>query len=108
MAIPIKYNIRNLFVRKVSTTMTLFSIALVVAVFLALMSLAAGMSRTFTASGDPRNVIVLRKSATSETSSAVTKAEYQVVRYVRGADSGSTGKPLVSAELLILLNIPRR
>jgi putative ABC transport system permease protein len=108
MAIPIKYNIRNLFVRKVSTTMTLFSIALVVAVFLALMSLAAGMSRTFTASGDARNVIILRKSATSETSSAVTKAEYQVVRYVRGVDPGSTGKPLISAELLILLNIPRR
>ncbi|PYV13006.1 MAG: ABC transporter permease [Acidobacteria bacterium] len=108
MAIPIKYNIRNLFVRKVSTTMTLFSIALVVAVFLALMSLAAGMSATFTSSGDPSNVIVLRKSAVSETNSAVTKAEYQVVRYLAGIDNGSSGTPLVSPELIILLNIPRR
>ena len=108
MAIPIKYNLRNLFVRKVSTMMTLFSIALVVAVFLALMSLATGMSRTFTASGDPRNVIVLRKSAVSETNSAVTKAEYQVVRYLAGIDNGSSGAPLVSPELIILLNIPRR
>src|SRR5262245_20314698 len=108
MAIPIKYNIRNLFVRRVSTTMTLFSIALVVAVFLALMSLAQGMSKTFVASGDERNVEVLRKSSQTETNSAVTKAEYQILRYLPGIDSGAGGQPLVSPELIILLNIARR
>ena len=34
MAIPLKYNLRNLFVRKVSTGMTVFVVCLVVTVFL--------------------------------------------------------------------------
>ena len=36
MAIPLKYNLRNLFVRRISTTMTVLSIGLVVGVFVAL------------------------------------------------------------------------
>ena len=108
MAIPVKYNIRNLFVRKVSTTMTIFSIGLVVAVFLALMSLSAGIDRTFTASGETRNVLVIRKSSQVEGSSAVTKDEYQVVRYYSGIDPGASGQPLISPEAIVLLNVPRR
>jgi len=108
MAIPLKYNIRNLFVRKVSTTMTVFSIGLVVAVFLALMALAAGLEKTFTSSGDPRNLLVLRKSSQSEGSSVVTKVEYQVLRYLPGIDMGANGQPLVSPEEIVLLNILRR
>src|SRR5262245_45353050 len=88
--------------------MTLLSIALVVAVFVALMSLATGMSKTFTSSGDPRNVIVLRKSAQTETNSAVTKEEFQVIRYLPGIDPGASGQPLVAPELIILVNLPRR
>ena len=52
--------------------MTVFSIALVVAVFTALMALATGLDKTFTSSGDPRNVLVIRKSAQVETNSTVT------------------------------------
>ena len=108
MAIPIKYNLRNLFVRKISTTMTVFSIGLVVAVFLALMALATGIDKTFTSSGDPRNLLVLRKSAQVEGNSAVTKEEYQIVRYFPGIDQGANGQPLASPEVIVLLNIPRR
>lgn len=108
MAIPLKYNIRNLFVRKITTTMTVFSIGLVVAVFLALMALAAGLDKTFTSSGDPRNLLALRKSSQSEGSSVVTKEEYQILRYLPGIDTGANGQPLVSAEEIVLLNIRRR
>jgi hypothetical protein len=34
LSIPLKYNIRNLFVRRVTTTLTVLGIGLVVAVFL--------------------------------------------------------------------------
>lgn len=108
MAIPIKYNLRNLFVRKVSTAMTVLCIALVVAVFLALMALATGIDKTFTSSGDPRNIIVIRKSAQVEGNSTVTRAEHQVVRYLSGIETGATGEPLVSPEVIVLLNHPRR
>lgn len=107
MAIPLKYNLRNLFVRKISTTMTVLSIGLVVAVFVALMALASGIDRTFTSSGDPRNVLILRKSSQVEGNSAVTKAEFQVLRYLPGIDTGATGQPLISPEVIVLLNIAR-
>jgi putative ABC transport system permease protein len=108
MAIPLKYNARNLFVRRVSTAMTVLSIGLVVAVFLCLMSLSAGIERTLTASGDPGNVLVLRKSAQVESQSTVTKSDYQIIRYMDGIAHGPGGEALVSPEVLVLLNIQRR
>lgn len=108
MAIPLKYNLRNLFVRKLSTAMTVLSIGLVVAVFTALMSLAGGIERTFTSSGDTRNLLVLRKSSQAEGNSAVTKAEYQVIRYLPGIDRNAGGQTLISPEVIVLLNIARK
>ena len=40
MAIPLKYNLRNLVARKTSTGMTAFVIGLVVAVFLCVLALS--------------------------------------------------------------------
>jgi len=108
VAIPLKYNLRNLFVRKVSTTMTVLSIGLVVAVFIALMALGSGIDKTFVSSGDRRNVLILRKSSQVEGNSAVTKAEYQIIRYLPGIESGSNGQPLISPEVIVLLNIARK
>ncbi len=108
MAIPLKYNLRNLFVRKVSTTMTVLSIGLVVAVFIAVMALGSGIDKTFTSSGDTRNLLVLRKSSQVEGNSAVTKAEYQILRYLPGIDTGPNGQPLISPEVIVLLNIRRK
>ena len=46
MAIPLKYNFRNLVARKTSTGMTAFVIGLVVAVFLCVLALVQGVTRT--------------------------------------------------------------
>jgi putative ABC transport system permease protein len=108
LAIPLKYNLRNLFVRKVSTAITVLSIGLVVAVFIALMALGSGIDKTFTSSGDPRNLLILRKSSQVEGNSAVTKAEYQILRYLPGLDAGAGGQPLISPEVIVLLNIKRK
>ena len=44
MAIPLKYNVRSLLVRRVSTLMTGGGIALVVAVFVVVMAMVAGLA----------------------------------------------------------------
>lgn len=108
MAIPLKYNLRNLFVRRISTTMTMLSIGLVVAAFLAIMALATGLDKTFTSSGDARNVLVIRKSSQVETNSTVTRAEHQTIRYLAGIDKGANGEPLVATEVIVLINVARR
>ena len=56
MLIPIKYNIRYLVTRWSSTLMTALTFALVVAVFVIVMSLAQGLKRAFVSTGEPLNL----------------------------------------------------
>lgn len=69
--VPLRYNVRSLAVRKVTTLATAGGIALVVFVFAAAQMLGAGAQRAMVTSGRPENVIVLRKGSDAELSSAV-------------------------------------
>ena len=71
MAIPLAYNVRNLFVRRWTTAFTVGGIALVVAVTMLLAALVGGLKRMLVTTGDPDNLVVLRKGATSDGSSQV-------------------------------------
>ena len=51
MAIPLKYNVRSLLVRRVSTVMTGGGIALVVAVFVIVMAMVAGLNSAISDTG---------------------------------------------------------
>jgi putative ABC transport system permease protein len=108
LAIPLKYNLRNLVVRRVNSLMTVFTIALVVAVSLALMSLANGLNTALVSSGAPSNAIVMRESAQSEVQSIVTKESYQIIQTIPGIARDSSGKPITSGEVTVLVNLPRR
>jgi len=68
MAIPISYNIRNLKLRKGLTIMTALGIALTVTTAIFLMALFGRPGPAFVISGDPQNVLVLRKGSTAELS----------------------------------------
>jgi putative ABC transport system permease protein len=70
--VPLRYNVRSLFVRKVTTFATAGGIALVVFVFAAGQMLGAGIGRAMEASGRDDTVIVLRKGSDSELSSGIT------------------------------------
>jgi len=108
MLIPIKYNIRNLVVRKVSTVMTVLGIALVVTVFLLVMSLAEGVRKTMTTTVSAKNVIVLRVGAQSDVQSYVSRDQFEAIRTLEGIEKDKDGQPLVSPELVVLINIPRK
>lgn len=107
MAVPLKYNLRNLFVRKTSTLFTAGSIALTVAVFITLMALVNGLKSAFVSTGSPRNLIVLRKNSDTETNSSVTPEDFQNVKYLDGVTRDGNGMPMASAEVIILINLPR-
>ncbi len=108
MAIPLKYNLRNLFVRRVTTLMTVFTVALVVAVFIAIMSLANGLSSALVSTGAVENVIVLRDGSQTEIQSTVTREAFQIIQTLPGVARDSKGRPLASAETAVLVNLPRR
>lgn len=107
MAIPLKYNWRNLFVRKTSTLFTAGSIALTVAVFLTMMALANGLKAAFISTGNPLNLVVLRQNSDTETNSTVAPADFQKIKYLDGIARDDGGMPLASAETIVLINLPR-
>lgn len=86
--------------------MTVFTIALVVAVFIAIMALANGLNTALASTGSPDNVIVLRESAQSEVQSIVTREAYQIIQTIPGIARDSFG-PQTSAEVTVLVNLPR-
>ncbi len=108
MAIPLKYNLRNLAVRRTTTAMTAFSITLTVTVFVILMALAQGLQISLTATGHPLNLLILREGSQSETQSSVQRDSLQVIRYLDGIAKTENGEPWVSPELIVLINLPRR
>jgi putative ABC transport system permease protein len=108
MAIPLKYNLRNLRVRWVTTLMTAASILLTVLVFVVLMALAQGLQTSLSATGHPLNLIIMREGSQSETQSSVQRDSLQVIRYLGGIAKDEKGEPWVSPELIVLINLPRR
>ena len=107
MAIPITYNIRNLRLRLGSTMMTALGIALTVAVAVFIMALLAGLKKAFVSSGDPLNVLVLRKGSQAELQSGVLRDAYGTIRYLPGIAKDKSGEPLASGEVVVVIVIPR-
>jgi putative ABC transport system permease protein len=106
MAIPVSYNLRNLVVRKTTTVITALGIALTVAVLLAVLALVNGLKTAFQSSGDPRQILVMRKGATAELSSAVTREAFQDLKSMAGiARDGD--EPMASLEMVTVINLPR-
>jgi putative ABC transport system permease protein len=107
MALPLKYNIRNIVVRKGSTLATAFTIGLTVAVFLMVMALARGIDLTLSSSGEPLNMIVLREGSTAELNSSLTRENFNDLMYLDGVER-EADKPLAAGELVTLIYKARK
>src|SRR5437868_7285124 len=106
MAVPIAYNLRNLMVRKTTTVMTALGIALTVAVLLAILALMNGLRTAFQATGNPLQVIVMRKGSGSELNSSLARTVFQDMKYKPGIARGRDGEPLTSLEGIVVINLP--
>src|ERR1022692_1496618 len=105
MAIPLTYNLRNLVVRKTTTLMTALGIALTVAVLLAMMALLTGLRATLSASGDPLQIIVMRKGSESELVSNFTRGQFQDLKFKAGIARAQNGDPMASLEVVTVINL---
>lgn len=105
MAIPLSYNIRNLIVRRTTTIMTALGVGLTVAVLLSVLALVQGLRTAFEASGDPLNVLVMRKGSTAELTSNFTRTMYQDLKFKPGIARDSKGEPMASLEMVTILNL---
>lgn len=108
MALPLKYSFRNALVRWRSTVATVLGIGLVVFVFVLLQSLAAGIEKSSSNTGDPRNVMIVRKGSTAESASLISRENLQQIRYFEEISRNEQGEAVISADVLVLVNLPRR
>ena len=108
MAIPLSYNFRNLWTRRLTTVLTASGMALVVFVFAAILMLANGLQKTLVETGSYDNVVVLRKGSGSEVVSGVAREQASVVETQPEIAIGSNGQRLLAKEIVVLINIPKR
>ena len=107
MKIPFVYNLRSVTQRPVSTALTALGIGLVVAVFVAMLALANGFVAALVKTGSSDNVLLLRRGADSELSSSIPREAISIISASPHIATASDGRPLVSPETYIVLNIRR-
>src|ERR1043165_2846722 len=107
MKIPLIYNLRSLRQRPVSTLATAFGMAVVVAVFIAMMALANGFKAALVKTGSPDNALILRKGATSEMTSGIDRNSANVIASMPFVATDETGRPLISPETFVAVPMIR-
>ncbi len=107
MALPVKYSIRNVFVRWRSTIATIGGVALVGGVWVVMQAMAAGLAKAGGQTGDPRNLLVVRRGADSESTSQITRENLTLIQYADEIARDAAGQPLISADTLVVAYLPR-
>jgi len=107
MALPLRYNFRNVLVRWRATLTTILGIALVVAVFVVVQSLAAGLEQASGNTGDPRNLMIVRRGSNSESGSQITRDQFNILQYSAEIARDAQDRPLISADTLVIMNLAR-
>lgn len=102
--VPLRYNVRSLFVRKVTTFATALGIALVVFVFAGALMLNEGINRAVHSSARPDNAIVLRKGSENELSSGFPQSNLALLA---SPSQASKAQGMVIGEIVVVVTAER-
>ncbi|MHC5210954.1 MAG: ABC transporter permease [Planctomycetota bacterium] len=100
MALPLRYSLRNVTVRRVSAVFTALGIAMTVAVFAGVISLRNGFEQLYKDRGREELAVYLRPGAMSEGESGLRREQVEILVKERPeiARDEATGRPLAAAE----------
>jgi ABC-type lipoprotein release transport system permease subunit len=99
--LPLSYSVRSLFARRLRTGLTVAVIALVVIATTLFLGLITSLRRTLVTTGDPQNLIVMRKGSTNDGSSQLALQALQDIRFFEGIARDAAGNPMLSPELVV-------
>jgi putative ABC transport system permease protein len=102
-----KFGLLSIPQRRGSVGAAVFGIAGVVGVLVGVLSMGAGFRKALIASGSPDAAIVLRSGADSEMVSGFLRESTRVIADAPGVARTADG-PLASAELFVIINLPKR
>jgi putative ABC transport system permease protein len=93
--------------RKGACAASVFGIAGVVGVLVAVLSIAEGFHRVMQVTGDPSRAMVLRSGSDTEMMSILLGTETRLIGDAPGVVWSDDG-PMVSSELFVVINLPKR
>jgi ABC-type lipoprotein release transport system permease subunit len=99
--LPFSYSIGNVTARPGRSLVLMLVVALVVVACSLFLGLLSSLRRTVASTGDPMNLVVLRKGSDNDGSSQISRLAYDSVRYLEGIATGAQGERLVSPELVV-------
>jgi putative ABC transport system permease protein len=97
-------NVKSIPQRFWTSLSTVVAVALVVVVLLSFLAMANGFQRTLKSAGAEDIAIILRGGSQSEINSVITREQVRLIEDGPGVAHGADGKPLVSAELYIVVD----
>ena len=87
------------------TLVIVVGLAGVVAVFTALLAMAAGFSSTLESAGRSDVALVLRGGSQAELNSGISREQGTIIKQVPGVAQGADGLPLASAEVVVIAEL---
>jgi len=100
--VPIRYNYRNLVVRKTTTLASAFGLALVVFVFSCAQMLGTGLKKAFGRAASPDVAIVLRKGSGAEMESGIEEKQVSLV-VAQAQQVGASREPAAVGEIVVVV-----
>jgi putative ABC transport system permease protein len=101
-------SVRSIPERWAPSLVIVIGLAGVVAVFTALLAMAAGFESTLKATGRHDVAIILRGGSDAELNSAFDRDSTDLIKQEPGIRAGADGKPLASAELMVIAELVRK
>ncbi len=100
--VPIKYNVRNLVVRKSTTAAAAFGLALTVFIFAGSLMLINGLKKTLGRGASPEVAVILRKGSDAELTSAIEDKHVNLV-LAQAQQIGASKKPAGVGEIAVVI-----
>ena len=101
-------SIRSIPERWAPSLVIVIGLAGVVAVFTALLAMATGFESTLKATGRTDLALILRGGSDAELNSAFDRDSTDLIKQEPGIAAGADGKPLASAELMVIAELVRK
>ncbi len=99
-------NLRNLPQRSGISLVIVIGITVTVAVLVSVMAMSAGFQKTLNNTGRDDRAIVLRGGSNSELGSSISRENAQTILDAPGVKRDADGKPIGSAEMVAVINLP--
>ncbi len=100
-------NLQSIPQRWAASLVVAIGIAGVVAVLVAMLSMAAGLERTLSSTGQLDRAVILRSGSNAELSSFLARDATTLIKQDPSVARGVDGLPLASAELIVITEVPR-